>query len=263
MAGMRAMRKSTIGFGMVIIPIKLYTATKDASTDISLHQYHSVCGSRVAMPKTCPKCLKKVPAEEMVKGYELDAKHFVPITEADMATLPLSTLHNIQIEAFVKGDIPDPRFIEESYFISPEEVGAKAFVLFTKAMEAAGVIGIAKYAMTSKECIVAIRPFNGVLLLQTLRWSDELRDCAELIPAASVSEKELAMGGQLIKAMTGELDLASFKDNYREAMLKLIQSKLEGKPLVAPVAPPKKEADLFDALMASLAAIPVKEPVKA
>ncbi len=178
----------------------------------------------------------------------------VPLTEEE---LPLSSLKAIQVDAFVKG-IDDPRYFKDSYLLSPEEVGAKAFVLFLKAMEQAGVVGVAKIAIGEREQLCSIRPFNGLLLLQTLHWNDELRDYGEIIPFASVSDQEMQMAGKLIGGMTREVDLASYKDEYRRALAALISAKLEGKTIEAPKAPPKQDADLAKQLLASLNAITAK-----
>ena len=254
---MRSMWKGSLGFGMVAIPVKLYGAADD--NRIAMNQLHSECGSRIKMPKYCPKCDRQLEAGEIIKGYPIDKDHYVPVTEEELDSLPLNSLKSIQVDAFIK-DIDDPRYFKDNYILSPEEVGAKAFVLFVKAMEQVGVVGVAKIAIREKEQLCAVRPFNGVLLLQTLHWGDELRDYGELVPFASVSDAEMEMAGKLVAGMTKDVDLASYKDKYREALVELISAKLEGKTIEIPKAPPKQDADLAKQLLASLNAL---EPAKA
>lgn len=246
---MRSMWKGSLGFGMVVIPVKLYGATDD--NRISMNQLHTECGSRIKMPKFCPQCNRQVETSEIVKGYPLDKEHYVPVTEEELDSLPLSSLKAIQVDAFVKG-VDDPRYFKDSYLLSPEEVGVKAFVLFVKAMEQVGVVGIAKIAIREKEQLCELRPFNGLLLLQTLHWGDELRDYGEIIPFASVTDKEMEMAGRLIGGMTREVDLASYKDEYRTALVELISAKLAGKTIEAPKTKPKQDVDLVKQLLASL-----------
>lgn len=254
------MQKSTwsgsLGFGMVAIPVKLYGATDDKRKALDIHQYHSECRSRVKEPKYCSQCNKMLEPGDIIKGYELDEHNFVPLTESDYESLPLESLRQIQVDAFVK-DLGDPRWIRGNIgFLSPEEVGAKAFVLFVKAMEEAGVMGIAQFTARKKEHLAAIRPFNGILLVQDLHWGDELREYGELVPFASVSGEEMEMAGKLVGGMTKDIDLTQYKDKWRDAMIDLIQRKLNGEtiePVAAPV--PKQDADLAKQLMASLNAM--------
>ena len=252
---MRSMWKGSLSFGLVCIPVKLYGATDDKK--ISMNQLHSECGSRIKMPKYCPKCDRQIEASEIVKAYPIDKEHYVPVTTEELEMLPLNSLKSIQVDAFVKG-VEDPRYFKDSYLLSPEEVGAKAFVLFVKAMEQVGVVGIAKIAIREREQLCSVSPFNGVLLLQTLHWGDELREYSELVPFASVSDAEMEMAGRLIGGMTKEVDLADYHDDYRKALVELISAKLEGKTIEIPEAPKPQDADLAKQLMASLNAMGVK-----
>ena len=171
--------------------------------------------------------------------------------------MPIQTGENTGGEISYSDTI-DPRYFKDSYLLSPEEVGAKAFVLFVKTMEAAEVMGIAKIAIREREQLCSVTPFNGVLLLRTLHWGDELRDYGELVPFASVSDAEMEMAGRLIGGMTKEVDLAEYHDEYRKALVELISAKLEGKTIEIPEAPKPQDADLAKQLMASLNAMEVK-----
>lgn len=251
---MRSMWKGSINFGLVSIPVKMYTAVEEKT--IHFNQLHQPCGTQIKMPRYCPTCNKQVEAAEIIKAYPLDAKagKFIPVTPEDLANLPLSSVKAIRIDTFVKS-IDDPRYFDTSYIVAPEEVGTKAFVLFAKAMEELGLIGIAKIAVREKEKLCAIRPKEGVLMLQTMFWTDELRDYGELVSFADVSEKELGMAKTLLNAMTKEVDLASYKDEYRKALTDLIAAKMMGKTIEALPEPKKPEGDLMDQLMASLKAM--------
>ena len=254
------MWKGSIGFGMVQIPVKLYKSVEEKA--IHFNTLHSVCSTRIQMPKFCPKCEKHVPAEELVKAYPLDEKagSYVPLTEQDFGMLPLSSIKSIKIDGFIKS-VDDPRWFNTVYILSPEEVGVHAFVLFAKAMKEMNLLGIGKIAIRERESLCAIRPDDtGLLFLQTLYWGDELRDYSDLHVGADVSEKEMEMAKMLIKAMVKPIQLDAYKDEYRNALVELISAKLEGKTIEAP--PPEKQAegDLVEQLMASLKAM---EPAKA
>ena len=254
---MRAIRSITLGFGMVSIPVKVYKSVDDRS--ISFASLHTECQTRIKMPKYCPTCDRQVEASEILKAYPLDEKggHYVPVTNEELQTLPLSSIKTIQVDGFVK-TIEDPRWFDTPYVLAPDEVGVKAFVLFTKAMAELGVIGVAKTCFREgREHLCAIRPTgDGCLLLQTMHWGDELRDYGDIIPFADVSEKEMEMAKALIAALSGEVDLYSYKDEYRQALVELISAKIEGKTIEVAVAEPKRqEGDLVEQLMASLQAV--------
>lgn len=252
---MRSIWKGSLGFGMVAIPIKMFVAADDKRVGL-LHNLHSECRSRLQQPKFCPTCSRQVEAAEVIKGFELDKEHYIPITEAELDNLKLESCHSIQIEGFVKAEtLEDPRWVKDCYFLSPDEAGAKAFVLFTKAMQGLGVLGVSKIAIREKEQLCVVRPFADILLLQTLHWTDELRDYNELSVFVSVSDKEMQMATALIQAMTKDINLGQYKDEYREALADLIGAKLAGSVLEAPVVAKPKEMDIADAIMASLNAI--------
>ena len=258
---MRALKSTTIQFGMVVMPVKIYPATSDKSVGM-FNQIHSVCGSRIKMPKTCPKCDRAVEAGEMVKGYSLGKgadkqEHYVIVTDAELDAIPLETAVSIAIDGFVPmAKVADPRWFESCYFLAPEETAVRPFVMFAKALEACGSYGVAKVALKEqKEHLCVVRPFEGMLMLQTLHWADELRDYSELAVSANISEKELALAKQLITAMTKDINLASYQDEYRKAVLELVQAKIEGKALPIAAVAPKVSTDMVDALLASLSAV--------
>lgn len=261
---MRSTWKGSIGFGLVNIPVKLYNAVDELSrAEVAMHNYHTKCRSRIQQPKWCATCAAMVEKEEIVKGYELDKTNFIAITDHDLERLKLKSVHSLQVVGFAKSSdlLSDLRWIKDPYFLSPEEVGVKPFVLFVKAMEELGVIGISKITLKTKEQLVAVRPFEGLLLLQTLHWGDELRNYDELRVSASVSDKEMELAKALVKGMTQEIDLFSFKDEYRKAFGELVAAKMMGQEIELPELEKKQDVDLVDALMASLKL--QSEPAKA
>jgi len=251
---MRAIKSFTLGFGMVAIPVKLYGATDDKGVGL-LNNICAECQTKLKQPKHCPTCGTYGADITVSKGYELTKDQMVEVTAEELEGIRLESTRNIQVEGFIKGDkLEDPRWFKDSYFLSPDEPGAKAFVLFSQAMEKEGVIGISKFAIREKEMLCAIRPFNGVLLLQTLHWADELRDYSELQVFASASEQEMEMAGKLIGAMTKDMNLSTYRDMYRDALVEMLEAKVAGTEYTAPAPPKVQEADLADALLASLAA---------
>jgi Ku protein len=183
---MKSMWKGNMGFGMVNFPIKLYKGTDEKASGVSLCNTHRECGTAVKEPKYCPKCEKMLVQEDLQKAYPEDTKKTkcIPITEADLAALPLPSAHNIQIEGFVEG-LTDRRYPDTVYFVEPEELGDRAFALFDMALRQKGVLGVAKVTTGSKEHLCLIGPTgDGLLYVQTIHWASELRDSAERRRAA-------------------------------------------------------------------------------
>jgi DNA end-binding protein Ku len=264
---MRSIWTGSITFGMVSIPAKLYTATDDRK--VPLHQYHAECESRIKMPKVCPKCdgSKKVAdilerdfAAEIRRGYEISEDRHAILEDTDFQSLPLKSLKQIEVVEFADHTRIDVRAYDACYFLSCEDAGTKAFTLFLKAMETANLVAIAKLAYREREHLSAIRPYGGVMLLQTLHYADELKPYEGIKPRhmALISDKEMEMAITLVKAMKAEFDLAKYHDEYREALEQVIEAKLEGKVITAPeeVKPPVE--DVAAALIASLDLVGVK-----
>jgi len=258
----RSIWKGGMGFGMVNVPCKLYSATDEKS--VHFNQLHRDCKSRIRELKFCPTCDRKVETVEIVKGYEVGKDQYVLMEEADFAAVRLNSLKAMEVMEFVDGGQVDPRHYDASYFVAPDEAGVKAFSLFLQAMGKVGMVGVVKLTFKTKEKLAVIRPFGKLILLQTLFYADELRPSAEIeVKLPEVSERELNMGIQLIKALGADtVDMAKYRDQYRDALLKVIEAKLNNLPLPVEAPTAKKEMDLVDALMASLnAAAKAKQPV--
>jgi len=252
----RSIWKGSINFGMVAIPAKLYTATDDKR--VSFHQIHRDCQSRIQMPKWCPKCERRVEATELVKGYELNKEQYITLEEQDFQSLPLRTLKTIEVVEFTDRSRIDIRCFDTCYFLTCEDTGAKAFTLFLKAMEKANLVAVAKLTYREREHLASIRPYDGVMLLQTLHYADELRPYDELKPrAVSLSEQEMELALMLIDKMRGDFELGKYHDDYREALERLIEAKLAGQVITAP-AEPAPVADVADALLKSLQLVGAK-----
>ena len=255
----RSIWNGVVSFGMVSIPVKLYTATE--SKDISFNQLHKKCGSRMKQLRWCPTCDREVEWDEVQRGYEYGKEEYVVLTEEDFAKLPLASKHTIDLAAFVKSDAIDPIFYEKSYYLEPDETGIKPFVLLMRALHKKGLTAVAKLAIRNKERLCALRPYDGTLMLETLYYPDEVRvQKGADLPSIKVSEKELAMASSLIDLMLEDFKPEEYKDNYREALMEIIEAKLQGAEIVEAPAPPRgKVVDLMSALKASVEAAKGKQ----
>lgn len=266
----RAIWSGIITFGMVSIPVKLYTATENK--DISFNQLHRDCKGRIKEQKFCPTCDRKIEAEELEKGYEYAKGNYVIITKDDLEKLPLPNKGCIEITSFIHLEEIDPVFYEKSYYLEPDDAAKKPYALFMKAMQEKGMTAIAKVAIRSKERLCSLRAVDGTLVLNTLFFPDEIRvERGKPLPDVTVSDKELAMAGSLIDMMTHEFVPADYTDSYRDAVLKTIEAKLEGREVAeAPAPAAGKVIDLMEALQASMESLKAqkqqkeeKEPVAA
>lgn len=255
----RAIWSGVITFGMVSIPIKLYSATDNK--DISFNQLHRDCKSRIKEMRFCPACDRKIEYEEIEKGYEYSKGQYVIVSKDDLEKLPLPNKNIIEISSFVTNEDIDPIYYDKAYFILPEEAAKKPFALFMKAIKEKGMVAVAKLAIRTKERLCCLRPYGNTLMCNTLLYPDEIRvDKEEAGPDVQVSDKELAMASSLIDLMTQEFSADEYKDNYREALMQLIEAKLEGKELVeSPVVASGNVIDLMEALQASMESMKAKK----
>src|SRR6187455_2506796 len=250
----RAMWKGAIQFGLVTIPVKLYLATE--SKGISFNMLHKDDLSRIQMKVWCPVEDEPISRSDTVKGFEYSPGEYVVITDEDLEKVPLKTVRSIEIEQFTKAEQDDPvRFVKSAYYVEPDKIGRKAFYLLKSVLEDEGLTAICKVVIKDREALSALDPFGDTMLLTTLHWPDEIRSTAELdLPAEEFDFKpaELAMAKQLVSAMTGEFDPGQYKDEYREALEKIIEAKVEGKETVE-IEEPEESGKLID-LMAALEA---------
>jgi DNA end-binding protein Ku len=254
---MRSMWKGAVSFGLVMIPVKLYTATE--TKDIAFRQVHREDGGRIRFRRFCTIDDTEVPYEDVAKGYELADGEIVILTEEDMAELPLPTTKNIEVVQFCPAEQLDPILFNRSYFLEPEAAGARAYSLLREALEQSGKIAIAQVALRQRESLAILRARDGVLVLETLLWPDEVRvpDFAFLADNIEVRPQELRMAESLIESMTLDFDPDEYHDSYREALQELVTAKVEGREVIQPqeAGPGEEEpSSLADALRASLAA---------
>jgi DNA end-binding protein Ku len=254
---MRSMWKGAVSFGLVMIPVKLYAATE--TKDIAFRQVHRDDGGRIRFKRFCSIEDVEVPYEDVAKGYELPGGEIVVLTEDDMADLPLPTTRSIEVVQFTPAEQIDPILFNKSYYVEPEAVGARAYCLLRDALEESGKIAIAQVALRQRESLAILRVRDGVLVLETLLWPDEVREAAFpfLDDDIEVRPQELRMASSLIESMTVDFDPEDYHDSYREALQELVNAKVEGREVVQPEAgelPSGDTSSLADALRASLAA---------
>lgn len=250
----RSIWNGVVSFGMVSIPVKLYAATD--SKDLSLHLLHQECNSRLRQLRWCSVCQREVEWDEVVRGYEYTKDQYVVLTDEDFEKLPLPSKHTIELSAFVKAEEIDPVFYEKSYYLEPDEVGVKPFALLMRALKERQLAAVGKVAIRNKERLCALRPLDGALVLETLFYPDEVRvEKGAGAPVVEVSERELAMAYTLIDLLSEPFRPEEYRDQYREALMEVIEAKLQGQEVVEAAAPPAaKVIDLMAALKASVEA---------
>ena len=254
---MRSIWKGAISFGLVTIPVKLYSATEQK--DVSFHQVRRSDGSRIKYKRVAAVDGEEVAYGEIAKGYELSSGETVVLTDDDFKDLPLTTSRAIDVLQFVPLEELDPIFFEKSYYLEPDKAGVKPYVLLRDALEQSGKVAVVKVALRNRESLAALRVRDGVFVLETMLWPDEVRapDFAFLEEDVEVRPQELAMAGSLIETLTGDFDPSQYKDEYREALQAVIEAKVEGREVVqATEAQPTSGTvvDLMAALRASVEA---------
>ena len=251
----RAMWKGAISFGLVTIPVAVYPATEEKT--LRFNQLHDEDGGRIRYKRVCEKDGEEVTFEHIVKGYEVEKDRYVVLTDEDFDAVPVASSRAIDIVQFVDFDEIDPVLFKKSYYLVPEETGAKAYSLLREAMKEDDRVGIAKVSFRDKEHIAALRFKDDAFVLETMYWPDEIReaDFGDVDVHQEVRDQELTMARQLIDSLTSEWDPAEFSDAYREALLEIVEAKLNGQEIeIVEAEPAAKVVDLMEALKASVAA---------
>jgi len=253
---LRPLWKGAITFGLVNIPVKLYLANQKKG--ISFRSLHGECHTPIKYQKACPRCDKKVHDEEIVKGYEHEKDSFVVVTEEDLQKIPQENNRSIEILDFINISEIDPVYFDRSYYLAPEQTGEKAYGLLQQAMETTGKIGLAKLVIRSKQSLAAVRVFNGHLGLETMYYPDEVRSTAEL-PSwnreITIYDSEMKMARELMENLTTSFTPEKYRDEYRDELIRIIESKIAGEEVTTVETPPKGEVvDLVEALKASVEA---------
>ncbi|SHG38902.1 non-homologous end joining protein Ku [Ornithinibacillus halophilus] len=253
---MHTMWKGTISFGLVNIPVKLHAATENK--DVQLRQLHKECHSPIKYEKVCPVCDRKIENDEIVKGYEYAKNKFVVLDDDDLEALKKEQEdRSVEIVDFVKLEEIDPIYFEKSYYLSPNEGGGKAYSLLRAALKDTGKIGVAKMTIRSKEQLAVIRIYEDTLVVETIHFPDEVRNVKDVpnVPEETeIAKKELDTAKMLIEQLTTEFEPEKYTDEYRTALLELIEEK-KGKDQTATAKDkpkPDNVTDLMEALQASL-----------
>jgi len=253
---MRSIWKGAISFGLVTIPVKLYSATEQR--DVAFHQVHRTDGGRVRYRRVCQVCGEEVAYGDIAKGYELPTGEMVVLTDEDFADLPLTTSRRIDVLQFTPMDQVDPIYFAKSYYLEPDGQGTKPYVLLRNALEESGQVAVVKVALRSRESLATLRVADGVFVLETMLWPDEVRAPAFpfLDENIDVRPQELAMASSLIETMAADFDPSEYTDAYREALQAVIDAKAEGRDVVQPEEMKAEPAatDLLAALRASVEA---------
>jgi DNA end-binding protein Ku len=239
---------------MVSIPIKLYTATEEK--DVSFNLLHKKDGARIKQQRYCPEDDAVVEWNDVVRGYEIAPDQYVIMEPEDFEKVPVDTTHAIEITDFVPADQIDPIYYQKTYYLEPDKIGAKPFALLREVLKDSSLVALAKVTLRQKEQLCTLRLYENTIALETMLYADEIRSSADLdVPEdVQIGEKELAMAKSLVQMLTGEFDPEKYHDNYREALLELIERKAEGQEIKRPAPVAGKVTDLMEALRASVEA---------
>ncbi len=251
---MRPFWRGYISFGLVTIPIKLYSATEEK--DVRFRLLHAECLTPIKNQRYCPHHDKVIEWSDVVRGYEVSKGRFVTVTDEELEQIPIDTSGNVNIAGFVELQEIEPLYFERSYYAVPDEGGAKAFLLLQEALRDAGRVGVGKVVIREKEYLVAVRPYEGGMVMNTLYYADEVRALSALdeVPVeAKVHPNERKMAMQLVENLSMEFHIEEFRDEYRDQLLAMLEAKGKGQPVPAgkPEAP-GKVIDLMEALRRSV-----------
>jgi len=252
---MQTVWKGSISFGLVSIPVRLVAATEEK--DVSFRQVHAADGGRIRYKRVCDNGGHEVAYADIAKGYELPGGDMVVLDDEDLADLPIASSKVVEVQAFVPLDDLDPTALNRAYYAEPS-ADPKPYVLFRDALEKAGRVAIVKVALRNRERLAVLRPREGVLVVQTMLWPDEVRqpDFKFLDDQVTVRSQEMRMAESYIDAMAEEFEPDEYVDDYRQALLEVVQAKVEGAEItkMPDVAPEEgKVVDLMEALRRSVA----------
>jgi DNA end-binding protein Ku len=260
---MKAIWKGAVTFGLVNIPVRLYSAVQEKG--LKFHMLHGEDGGRIRYQRVCSVDGKEVSWDEIVKGYEFSKDQYVQFTDEELQALDLDSIKAIDVVNFVPLEDIDPIYFNKTYYIVPEPSGLKAYRLLQEALEAEGQVGIAKVALREKEHLATVRLKDDVFVLETMHWPDEIRvpEFEELDRKVDVRDAEVKMARQLIQQLSNEFDPEEFKDEYRERLEELVAQKVEGAEVTLAAEPeeePTVVVDLMEALKASVADAKKRSP---
>jgi DNA end-binding protein Ku len=252
----RALWKGAVTFGLVNIPVRLYSAVQEKG--LKFHMLHAKDGGRIKYQRVCAICGEEVTWDDIVKGYEYSKDHYVQFSDEELQAMDLDSIKAIDVVTFVPLEDIDPVYFNKTYYIVPEPSGLKAYRLLQEALEAEESVGLAKVALRDKEHLATVRLKDDVFVLETMHWPDEIREAEfeELDKNVRVQDAELKMARQLIQQLSGEFKPQEFQDEYRARLEELVEQKVEGQEITITAEPeeePTKVVDLMEALKASVA----------
>jgi DNA end-binding protein Ku len=260
----RSIASLTVSFGLVSIPVKLYSAT-ESSRAISFNLLHKGCGSRLKQQYICAKEDVVVPREDMVKGYEFAKDQYVTFTPEELKALEETGTHTAEITEFVPIQSVDPVYFDKAYYLAPDKGGAKPYALLTRALTETDRCALGRWASRGKQYIVMIRPIDGGLVMQQLLYAAEVRSIGEIdIPKTDVKDSELKLAEQLIEQQASNaFDPGAYKDDVRERIEAEIQKKVDGQEIAVAETAPEGGAQVIDLMEALRASLSKKGPAKA
>jgi DNA end-binding protein Ku len=252
---MRAIWKGAVSFGLVNVPVRLFTATQEH--DIRFHQVHRADGGRIRMRRICSVCGEEVSYDQLAKGYEAEDGRLVVLTDEDFEGLPLATGHEIDVVEFVPAEQVDPILYGRSYYLEPDTKALKAYALLREALEATERVAVVKVALRQRESLALLRVRENVIMLQTLLWPDEVRaaDFPVLEDDVELRPQELRMAASLVESMATDFEPEEFEDDYASALRELVEAKLEGVEPPAVQTTEESTSDVVDLLSALQASV--------
>lgn len=247
---MRAIWKGAVSFGLVNVPVRLYSATENH--DVQFRQVHRTDGGRIRYKRFCSVDGEEVAYDDIAKGYETEDGEMVVLSDEEMASLPTRSSKEISVEKFVPEDQIDPMLFEKSYYLEPDKSATKPYVLLREALEAQGRMAIVTVSIRTRMTMAVLRVREGVIVMQTMMWPDEIRsaDFAAVEEAGDASEKEMSMARMLIDELAGDYDADEFEDDYALAVEDLVRAKIEGGEVRAPEVEEDEGGEVVDLLAA-------------
>ena len=245
---MRAIWKGAVSFGLVSVPVKLYSATE--SHDVSFRQVHAKDGGRIKYQRVCSIDGEEVAYADIAKGYETEDGEMVILTDEDMAELPSTSSREIAVEKFVPSDQIDPMLFEKSYYLEPESSGAKPYALLRQALLDADRMAVVTVALRQRTTVAVLRVRDDVIVLQTMMWPDEIRTPDFNIETGKAKDAEVKMANMLVETLAGDFDASEFEDDYAEAVDALVKAKIEGGEVKRTAVSTKSSGEVVDLLAA-------------
>jgi DNA end-binding protein Ku len=245
---MRAIWKGAVSFGLVSVPVKLYSATE--SHDVSFRQVHAKDGGRIKYQRVCSIDGEEVAYADIAKGYETEDGEMVILTDDDMAELPSTSSREISVEKFVPSDQIDPMLFEKAYYLEPEKTGAKPYGLLRQALVDSDRMAVVTVALRQRTSVAVLRVRDDVIVLQTMMWPDEIRKPDFSVDTGDVKPAEVKMANMLVETLAGDFEPGEFEDDYAEAVESLVKTKIEGGEVKRTATSTKSSGEVVDLLAA-------------